>query len=452
MNLSLEIANKSLMTSQSAISIAMHNIANAGTDGYSEEKVKTEPSLSVYDSASGQNVGSGANIVSIERQRDGFLDAQYRDNNSEYSYNEEVYNCLNEIESMVGNASGSNIKAAFNNFWNNLEKLSDNPSNPEVRENLKQSATEFTSSFRSLSGNISKAKSEYTTQVGNKINEANDLLENINNINDEITRLSVNGNTPNDLMDKRDTMLDKLSSLMDIEVINSKYNSVSVISNGNVVIQPGLMQKLTENVSTDGTVDIKWSDGATFDSKNGSISAMKYMVNDKIPEYLNKLNTLAKDYITAFNTQHRNGYGTDGSTGIDFFKGDSALNIDISDDIKNDVNKIAASATGDAGNNENISALSDLQNNKIIDSNTFSPGDYLNNAIIAIATDTSTSKSLMDSSENMTDEIDTNRKNVYGVSIDEEISSIINNEHVFEASGKIIKMVDDMYESLLNSI
>ena len=82
------IATRGMSTQQKAIDVTAHNISNANTDGYSRQRAEIETARPQSIGNAGQ-MGMGANVASVDRVRDSFLDFQTRAENNSYGiYNE----------------------------------------------------------------------------------------------------------------------------------------------------------------------------------------------------------------------------------------------------------------------------------------------------------------------------------------------------------------------------
>ena len=451
MNLALEIARQTMMQAQTAMGVATNNLANQMVDGYTRQRVNLKTNISI---SQGKNlVGTGAYISSIDRVRTGFYDKQYRENLGIYTNSGASATAYARIETFFGSLDGdTGLKTSLTNFFNSLEELSKNPEKTGIKQVVRDSANTVVQSFNLVSNNLKVMKEQYIDYTGAKVDTINNTLKNLQIVNDEIGRLTALGQTPNDLLDERDRLLDSLSADMDISVIHAENNKINVISNGHVLVQDGYSSNLQFTTNVDGTVSIRYEDGTDFKSTGGELVALANVVNETIPEYNAKLDLLAKDFMDAFNAIHEKGVDANGVTGISFFEGTNASNMKISDDILNDPSLIMTSTDGVPGNNNLVLELIAVKDAKNIDGGKFGVIEYFDNIAASISTETNSAKTKAGNYKYITDEVYIMRSNEVGVNEDEEILTSVKLQQTFAAASKIVSTLNEMFNSLITAV
>lgn len=450
MNLAFEIAKKGLQNSQVSLNVATNNMVNAENENYTRQVANVKSSL--YLTKGNYTLGTGATITSVDRVRLGFYDRQYRDNIGVYSGSATKTEALIRIETYLGSLDGSTgLKITLNSFFDSLEELSKNPESTGIKSTVKDAAISLTTSFNQISTSLLTMKEQYSSYTEEKVAETNKLLENLQTINDEIGRVTAMGSVPNTLLDERDALLDKLASIMDISVVENKNNMISVVSNGHVLVQPGMCEKLSVEVTNGYEVSVKYSDGRDFKSIEGDLQAHIDITNSTIPKYMSELDTLAVDFMNAFNAIHENGIATDGTTGLKFFEGDSAKNISVSADILADSDKIATSADGTAGNNEIVLELIAINKNATIDGK-YGVMEYYDKLNANLSGETNAMETKMNNYRVVSEEIFQLRANEIGVNTDEETINILKYQQAYSAASKIIQTINEMFETLISAV
>ena len=451
MNLALEIAKQTMMQTQTAMSVATNNLANQTVDGYTRQSVNLKTNISIINN--GNLVGTGAYISSIDRVRTGFYDKQYRDNLGIYTNSDTLVTAFSRIETFFGSLDGdTGLKTSLNSFFNSLEELSKNPEKTGIKQVVRDSADNVVQSFNLVSNNLKTMKEQYISYAESKVFNINKTLKNLQSVNDEIGRLTAMNQTPNDLLDERDRLIDSLSADMDISVVPAKNNKVNIVSNGHVLVQDGYSSSLSFETNLDGTISIKYEDGVDFKSSGGELSALVQIVNDTMPEYNSKLDLLAKDFIESFNTIHKKGVSSDGTTNISFFEGDSAANIKITDDIMNDPSLIMNSIDGLPGNNDLILSLITIKDGNYIDNDKYGVIEFFDNISSSISTETNAMNVKAENYKYIKNEIYVMRSNEIGVNEDEEILTSVKLQQTFAAASKIISTLNEMFDSLISAV
>lgn len=250
-----EIGKRGLAVQQSLINTTAHNIANTATPGYSRQRavpVTTTPEGggSKFAMCSAGQVGTGATIASIERIRDTFVDTRFRNQTSENSSCDIQNKYLNEVQDILDQPSNTGIQKALSDFYAAFSALGADPVNNKTVAVKKAStlATFINDSYTQLENKKTNIQGDLNANV----NRVNEYLDDINSLNAEIKKVSSIGLTPNDLMDKRDNLLDKLSKEFGVTVTQKKDNTIDVTSNENIT-NAGKLIDSTDTTGASGT-------------------------------------------------------------------------------------------------------------------------------------------------------------------------------------------------------
>jgi flagellar hook-associated protein 1 FlgK len=219
----LEMGRRAMDYFRRGMETAGHNISNADVEGYSRQRVEpsttspfTNPAFNRPD-IPGQ-VGTGVQIDAIVRLRDAFLDIQYREEMTVKGYWDQVQNALSTVEVYVNEPAGEGLKTALDTYWSSLQELSKRPDDSAVREDMVEKTKNLTVYLGQLVRNYDEYRTSLNREIDLMVDEANTLIDQIAGINTTIRQVQGVGGNPNDLMDKRDLLVDKLSKLIDISV------------------------------------------------------------------------------------------------------------------------------------------------------------------------------------------------------------------------------------------
>jgi len=241
----LEMGRRALDYFRRGMETAGHNISNADVDGYSRQRVEAGSSAPFADPALNRpatpgQIGTGVQIEAIKRLRDAFLDAQYREEMSTLGYWEAMEEAVNNIELFVNEPAGEGLKTALDNFWSSLEELSKRPDNAAAREGVIQNAKNLTVFLGQLSRNYDEYRASLNQDLGSLVTEANSLIDQIAALNIKISQVKAVGGNPNDLLDRRDLLTEKLSELVDISVstpLQEQDGDYKIDLHGKVLVQ-----------------------------------------------------------------------------------------------------------------------------------------------------------------------------------------------------------------------
>lgn len=229
----LNIGTSGLFAQQAAINVTSHNIANANTDGYTRQSAVLEASVpyampSTDNAAGPGQMGTGVTVKTIERIRDSYTDYQIRTQNGIQGQYTASDTYLSQVESIFNEPSDTGISSAVDQFFNDWQSLASAPESSSSRTQVVQDTQALTDQLNETASQLSDLKSNCQTVIQNTVFNINDMLNQLNNVNEQIMQVSVNGNTPNDLMDTRDSLLDKLSSEFGITISNKDLNGMDV--------------------------------------------------------------------------------------------------------------------------------------------------------------------------------------------------------------------------------
>ena len=157
-----------------------------------------------------------------------------------------------------------------------------------------------------------------------RVKQVNSFIRQIAALNEEIVKVKAMGDSPNDLMDKRDVLTEKLADLISISVEKQDFDESYIIySDGMELIQGGKFRTfaLENSTGNEGYANVVWEDsGTTAHFEKGRLAALIELRDGDVREEIRKLDTMAMNFVDLVNDIHRNAMGLNGKTGIDFFK------------------------------------------------------------------------------------------------------------------------------------
>lgn len=323
----IELGKRSIMAHTDAITTAGHNISNANTEGYSRQRVQLKEFDPLYKpdleraERSGM-IGQGMDSQSINRVRDELLDQRITEQQHSESYWETRSKYYTMIEQIYNEPDDVSIRSNMDKFWEGWQELSVHPESQAARQAV-------VTRGESLADSI-KTKWEALMGVGNLINgdieatvkQVNDYTRQIASLNAEIVRSRGMGDNPNDLLDRRDLLVDKLSKIINITSDMRDSDEFMVHLDGHVLVQGGVARSfdLETVVDNNGYDKLVWKDtGNEAVIKGGTLGALIELRDVDIRSEVQSLNTMTMNFSDLVNDIHRNGYGANNVTGLDFF-------------------------------------------------------------------------------------------------------------------------------------
>ncbi|MEN6332268.1 MAG: flagellar hook-associated protein FlgK [Smithella sp.] len=367
----LNTAKQAILSNLTAINVTGSNIANVSTPGYT----RLNP---VFNAVGTSSAGSGQEQVGVEisdiqRIYNKFLDAQIVTQNAAVSSASARNDLLTQIESVLNESTGSGVSDALSQFWSAWDNLSANPSGEAERSVIVSAAQNLTFVFNQ------KAEELYTLQrntdetIAGDIEKLNGYLSDMSALNTEIVRIESAGGSASALRDTRGTLLDNISSIIDINYIEQSDGALYIYlpQNGKTLVDGSQNWQLMvqPNSSNSNFNDIVFTDDTNNPLNDyiqgGELGGLLEIRDVTLPAYIDKLNQTASSIVNKVNSQHMAGYDQDGNIGDLFFeKTTEAKDMAVSAAIVADMRKIAASSTLNA-DGDNATAMTALKDDKM---------------------------------------------------------------------------------------
>lgn len=416
----LNTAKSGMNVSQVAIQTTSHNISNINTPGYSRQRVNQSAS-SPY-SMPGKNsnfgagqIGTGAQIDNVTRIRNSFYDYQYRSESHQYGSTSVKYEYFKNIEGIFNEPSDTAISSSLNSFFNSWSELSKDPQSYGVKsvviENGKYLSNSINSAFKrleSLEEGLDK-QSEYI------MDEVNSMLSQLDKLEKNIKIIQGSGKSPNDFLDQRDQLLDNLSFKLNINDKDVKATLKKAYdANGKVTLDDLTKSGVKISGELEGTLSMK----------------------QEINKYKDGLKQLANTITSNVNK----------AAGQEIFKAKDGELISINPEMLQEPEKINVTADIALKVYELKSEKINI-NGKDMTINTFynSMIQDLGQSSAAVIRDESNQSKLLEN-------IDSSRSSVSGVSLDEEMISLVQLQHTYSANAKVMSTIDSLLDVVVNGL
>ena len=416
----LNTAKSGMNVSQVAIQTTSHNISNINTPGYSRQRVNQSAS-SPY-SMPGKNsnfgagqIGTGAQIDDVTRIRNSFYDYQYRSESHQYGSTSVKYEYFKNIEGIFNEPSDTAIFSSLNSFFNSWSELSKDPQSSGVKsvviENGKYLSNSINSAFKrleSLEEGLDK-QSEYI------MDEVSSMLSQLDKLEKNIKIIQGSGKSPNDFLDKRDQLLDNLSFKLNINDKDVKATLKKAYdANGKVTLDDLTKSGVKISGELEGTLSMK----------------------QEINKYKDGLKQLANTITSNVND----------AAGQEIFKAKDGELISINPEMLQEPEKINVTADIALKVYELKSEKVNI-NGKDMTINTFynSMIQDLGQSSAAVIRDESNQSKLLEN-------IDSSRSSVSGVSLDEEMISLVQLQHTYSANAKVMSTIDSLLDVVVNGL
>jgi len=331
--LGLGTSYSGLTANQRALQVTSHNIANANTIGYTRQRMDMQAYKPDQLPGGLGTLGLGVDVTAVKQIRDEFLDFKYRGENGkagEWSARESV---LKDIEAIMNEPTDSSIASVMDEFYEALHELNKTPETVTARTLVRQRAIALTKEISRMSTSFKELQADLNIEFKSAVTDLNNNSSQIAQLNQIIYESELEGGRANDIRDQRNVLLDEMSELVDIQYYEDENQRFHVLLNGTEIVSHYRHDELvTTNRDTKlhdddaiDLVDVEWASGASFETSSGKIKGLMDARDNiegdykGIPYYIDKLNEFANTLTSQMNMIHKDGYGLNGSTGVNMF-------------------------------------------------------------------------------------------------------------------------------------
>ncbi|MEP4249836.1 flagellar hook-associated protein FlgK [Tateyamaria sp.] len=476
----LNSAMSGLQAASRASELVSSNIANALTPGYARR------TLSVSSATNGSGVG--VQINGVTRFVDTQVIADRRLAGSEFGYRATTSTYMTRIEDLVGtpDQEGS-LSARLADLQNNLITASSRPDAIERLNNVAFSASDLATTINSVADGIQEARTEAENNIADQVTRLNDALRGVQELNSAIARASVRSGESASLLDQRQVLVDEISEMVPVRMIDRDHGVVALYSTGGAILLDGSAMEIGfESANTvtpymsidDGTLSgltingYATSTSSTSGRLHGGTLGAQFEIRDELaPAAQSQIDTLARDLIERFESTSVDPTLTAGQPGL-FTDAGASLDVAVETGLANRLSLnalvdpaqggeawrlrdgLGASAPGASGGATLLNAMSDV----LSETRTPSSGDFGPAALSAfdvvtgIASELGSGRlrenQLLSFASAQFYEL-TEHELANGVDTDVELQNLLIIEQAYAANARVIETVDEMFDTLM---
>ncbi|MEA2696665.1 MAG: flagellar hook-associated protein 1 [Myxococcales bacterium] len=458
----LSQASTSLGAHRAAAATASQNIANVNTPGYSRQTANLE-ALTPTDFAGNAFIGRGVGLQSITQARDLFLERQVPTAISNKGFSSTESDALAAVTAMDPDG-GDGLTSALGTFYAAMRGASQNPNDPGLRQAAVSAAQTLTRAFNRTGQALEDTRNGVDAKLAGTVNDVNQTAAAMADLNKQIRIARASGGEPNDLLDARQRMQDKLTQLTGaVPVTNDKGDVSMALPGGTALVSDDRAATLSvtpdasngghlalQLTRTDGSGPVTLAGTAVGGSMGGAISAR----DGAILTAKNSIDTLAFDLGNTINAVHSAGFAADGTTGHQMFTvaataagAASSITVDAGL-LANPSLLAAASAPGASGDNRNLLAIINTERTALSTGN--DAATTFQGIVTSFGSAAQRSSAVAGQDAGIADHLDQLRESASGVSLDEEMINMTKAQRAFEAVSKVITATSAMLDTLMS--
>jgi flagellar hook-associated protein 1 FlgK len=312
----LATASRALEVFSTAVQISSNNIANANTPGY----IRDELSLATEDpfARNGLIIGAGVKATAVRQAIDKFLESQIHSTNAEgqaASARESIYT---QLEGQLRELGDQDLSSRFSSFLAAINEVSNQPEQGPLRNSIVSEGELLASEIVGLRSRVDQIRVDQTARIENLVDEANNLIDEVAELNRKITVHEANGLSASEaggLRTRRYNALNRLSEIIPVDFVERPNGNVDVYSGSEYVLFSGSVQHIETETINDRGIDVEIVQFNQTHSKlpvGGEIQGVIEGRDEILGSFIDDLDNLAGSLISTFNKIHSSGEGLDG--------------------------------------------------------------------------------------------------------------------------------------------
>lgn len=433
-----------LRAAQTGVDVTANNVANAGTAGYTRQRVELR-GRAPYDSPVGQ-IGTGVEVTDIVRLRDTFLDNRVRVAMADATAHDARAAVLGQLENVLAEPD-SGLTSELDELWASLEDWTLDPTSSAARTVVLDRLSSVAARFNQVGTGAAQLRDDTRTTRDAIIDSAGQALAEIAQINAEVGNAS---QVSNQLLDRRDLLADEVASLLGATSTVGGDGRMTVQLGSATLVQGDTAAALSvagDDVLVDGTTVASGSLG-------GEVGGLQQVILGDVPDVLATLDDIAAQLADSINAQHTAGVTADGTAGAPLFSytaGDAAATLAVT---TSDPAALAARADATTGAHDatNAIALADLRTSPTARTDGQRHDDALRGLVVDVGTRVAGAERAALTSGDIAVAAEANRTSAHGVSIDEEMVSLVQYQRALEANSRVMTAADEMLDTIVNRL
>ena len=444
---SMNSALSAMRYQQVALDVASTNVANATTDGFVRRRVVGEtvgpggvPALWSRPAPT----AAGVEASGIDRMVDQFLETRARAEHGRQAYLDLQVGALSRVEAGLAEPGGNGVSAAIAAFTGTLHDLVNAPGSDAARSQVLAAANTVADAIRLQARNLAEETADQQARLTATVDEVNTIASELAATNRTISAANLNAGDAANLLDERDRLTMRLAELTGSTGQVQADGTMTVTLDGQTLVEGDVAGEVGLD-SASRPIALSLDGVALSGALGGRVGAIADLLDTKLPDYADELSTVAQDLADALNAQHTSGFDRDGNPGADLFEYDpsdvaGSLTVALTSPGMLAASSVPSGDVIDAGNAE---ALLDAIRDIGFD-------DRYQSLVNGFGTIVASAKRLAANQQALTNQVDSSREQLAGVSLDEETVNMLTAQRSYEAAARVMTTVDSLLDTLIN--
>ncbi|MBY6277488.1 flagellar hook-associated protein FlgK [Symbiobacterium thermophilum] len=444
LNTGLNVATRALQSAQWAMMLHTKNISNHDNEYYTRQWLENPADPT-------------GKLPYVARVRDLFVDHQYRTVAATAGETGTILDIWQRVEEIFGDPIEGGLGQAIDEFFDSWKALSENPADVTVRLEVLSAAGNLVQNYKLVISHLNQISDLINEQMDALVEDINAKLVAVRDLNARIALLRHSGETDADLQDQRDKLLDELASLTGAVPVFLSDGTVRVMIGGVPAVDSLYVNQLELVDGPNGPVP-KWIGMDVPEYRGGGkLRGLLYMRDTEIADAIKEVDGFMKALAHKVNEIHRLGFGLEqdpDNLDLDFFlvQDDVVGSVTVNPNLTAKGIRAALDSPALPMDGRNADAIYQLIDGLVPGDRSTSPIVRYRNLVGLIGSKTAQAEREDTVATNHLRTIKETRSSKWGVSIDEEVAGLTAQQKAFAASARVIQMIDEMLDVLINMV
>ncbi|MFC5381492.1 flagellar hook-associated protein FlgK [Aquipuribacter nitratireducens] len=456
----LHTALSGLVAQRYGLDVTGANVANANTPGYSRQRAVLDPSTPVTTGTAvfsrWDGPGTGVRVTDLQRVADELVVQRVRQETSTAAFIDVDRAAWSRLEVALGEPGDNGLQARLSGFWAAWEDLANSPGSTAARSQVLQVGTGVTDTLNTFGASVAQAWTDARTQVGQLVAEVNATAAAVADLNSAIRDATAAGGSVNELLDRRDQLVLRLSELTGATVRPTELGMVDVFVGGTAVVRADRTTPLALDATSAGSIDevlaggavrVTGAAGAPVDVAGGRVGALLDSLHRTWPGIMRRLDATAADVAARVDAVHSSGQTQDGAVAGAFFtsRGGGPVTARTIAVGVTDTRAVAAAAAGAGALDGSLAdRLSQVGNGPA------SPDAAWRRLVGDVGSAAQSATRRSEAQSVVVRDVNAAREAASGVDIDEELTNMVMFQRAYEGAARMLTAVDEALDTLIN--
>jgi len=439
----ISIANSGARAAKVALDVTANNIANASSEGYVRRTVSLAELSSNTIAAAPTAINlAGVRVAGVVRNADAFRQAEVRRTGADAARAGAEVQGLENIEAAV---EQTGVYESITNFEAGLQQLLSDPTDGSLRAAVVEQGRTLAETFNVTASSLDAVGEGLRFEAQDGIDNVNRIAGELARVNLRLSRAADKSSDQTSLFDQRDALLQDLSEQIGIHTTFDGDTGIVTVklgsSSGPDLVLGGTGGTLAMTAAADGTVTFTL-DGNAATVSSGAIAG-KAQALTELAGTRTQLDGIAQSLIDTINAAQANGVDLDGNAGQPLFSGTDAASMTM---VAASGRAIATAPAGSPAGSRDVGNLTTMR----AALSAADPAGEMDALLFGISSAVAGRTVTRDALNSIASTASIALQAQAGVDLDQEAMNLVRYQQAFQASGRVMQVAADIFDSILS--